>query len=206
MGLESSLYKTPPHTEPFKKHFLHFLQCFQLTGGVLALDIKKGSSNSLNHSLIMSAACKADWRSNPVYPSLAQYWWWCRAVAQAHASAHPLENVSRGQTWSGQKQSECAGFHQTGRGLEGRLDILWQKSDFLFRQQPAPDVLKCREIHFVFVFTVNIQEDAKDHQKAAPDVPVKGKTNENVKVVRKEYLKKSNICCDFFECLLKNSI
>lgn len=56
------------------------------------------------------------------------------------------------------------------------LYVLWEKPDFLSRQQPAPEVLDWGKLHFLFVFTVNIQEDAKEHQKATPDVPKEGET------------------------------
>lgn len=56
------------------------------------------------------------------------------------------------------------------------LYVLWVKSNFLPSQQPAPEVLHWGKLHFLSVFTVNIQEDAKDHQKAAPNVPEEGET------------------------------
>lgn len=56
------------------------------------------------------------------------------------------------------------------------LYVLWEKSSFLSCQQPAPEVLDRGKLHFLSVFTVNIQEDAKEHQKAAPDVPAEGET------------------------------
>ncbi|TNN84705.1 hypothetical protein EYF80_005120 [Liparis tanakae] len=51
------------------------------------------------------------------------------------------------------------------------LYVLREKSHFLCCQQPAPEVVEGGKLHFLFVFTVNIQEDAEEHQEAAPDVP-----------------------------------
>lgn len=56
------------------------------------------------------------------------------------------------------------------------LYVLRGKSDFLPGQQPAREVLHRGKLHLLSIFTVNIQEDAKKHQKAAPDVPEEGET------------------------------
>lgn len=60
--------------------------------------------------------------------------------------------------------------------VDALLYVLWEESNFLSCQQQAPEILKRGKLHFLSVFTVNIQEDAEEHQKATPDVPEKEET------------------------------
>lgn len=57
------------------------------------------------------------------------------------------------------------------------LYVLCEESDFLSCHEPALEILDRGKLHLISVFTVNIQEDAKQHQKAAPDVPEEGETD-----------------------------
>lgn len=51
------------------------------------------------------------------------------------------------------------------------LHVLCEEPDLLARHEPVPQVLDGGKLHLVPVFTVNVQEDAEEHQEAAPDVP-----------------------------------
>lgn len=55
--------------------------------------------------------------------------------------------------------------------LPPSLHVLRQESDLLPSLEPVPQVLDGGELHPLSVFTVNVQEDAEEHQEAAPDVP-----------------------------------
>lgn len=81
----------------------------------------------------------------------------------------PAGRVRRDSSPSGQTVRLPAQDLRSARGC--LLYVLREKSDFLSHQQPAPEVVEGGELHFLFVFTVNVQQDAEEHQEAAPDVP-----------------------------------
>lgn len=51
------------------------------------------------------------------------------------------------------------------------LHVLRKESDLLPLHEPIPQFLDGWKLHLLPVFTVNVQEDAEEHQEAAPDVP-----------------------------------
>lgn len=72
------------------------------------------------------------------------------------------------------------------------LDVLREQAHLPFLQQTTADLSQRRQLHLVFVFAVNVQEDSKQDQQASPNIP--------------EYKIKYNICGIIIYCDIKKNI